>query len=100
MSAVLHITTPRGSASTLHAVQSAVQSEILRCELALESASKRLQPFEERYQVSSEVFYTSGMAAEDLIGGDDEYIRWAGEYEFFQQLQSHVEELKALQYEY
>ena len=39
----------------------------------LKLADKRLAPFEEKYDVTSE-YFISEMAAEDLEGSDDEYI--------------------------
>jgi len=69
-----------------------IESQIARLELGLQLARKRLVPFEQKYGVTSEHFI-SEMAAEDLEGGDDEYVRWAGEYGLMQRLQERLQEL-------
>jgi hypothetical protein len=56
-----------------------------------------LAPFEERYDVTSEHFITE-MAAEDLEGGDDEYVCWAGEYQLMQRLQDKLQRLQEIKY--
>lgn len=43
---------------------------------AIAAAKQRLAPFEQRNGVSSEYFMAE-MAAEDLEGGDEEYVQWA-----------------------
>lgn len=53
---------------------------IARLQAAIAAAKQRLAPFEQRYGVSSEYFMAE-MAAEDLEGGDEEYVQWAGEYQ-------------------
>jgi hypothetical protein len=49
--------------------------EVTRLRLALKLARERVAPFEQEYGVTSEHFI-SEMAAEDLKGSDDEYVRW------------------------
>jgi len=71
----------------LHLVKSAIETEIARLELALEMANKRLMPFDKKYNVTSDHFI-SHLTAEDLDGGDDEYVSWAGEYQLKQRLES------------
>lgn len=78
---------------TRQLIESAVQREIARLEMALATARKRLTPFEEKYGVSSEQFMRE-MAAEDLEGGDDEYITWAGEYQLMQRLEQKLSQLQ------
>jgi hypothetical protein len=77
----------------LRLVRSAVKSEITRLELALKLADERLAPFEQKYGVKSEKFIAE-MAAEDLAGGDDEYVQWAGEYQLKQRLQAKLQHLQ------
>lgn len=60
-------------------------------------ARKRLQPFERRYNVSSERFMAE-MAAEDLEGGDDEYVQWAGEYLLMRRLEEKLMGLQEVRY--
>jgi len=38
------------------------------------------------------------MAVEDLEGGDDEYVRWAGEYKLIQRLQEKLQQLLEIEY--
>jgi hypothetical protein len=77
----------------LYLVQSAIEGEITRLKLTLKLAGERLALFEAKYGVTSE-YFMSDMAAEDLEGGDDEYVRWAGEYELVQQLQTKLRQLE------
>lgn len=99
MTATLHISAQRGGEETLRLVTSAVEHEVQRLEMALLAANRRLLPFEERYHITSEVFYTT-MTAEDLSGGDNEYIHWAGEYELRERLRERWENLRSLRYDY
>lgn len=78
-------------------VRAAVNSEIVRLELALKLARKRLLPFERKYGVSSGHFIEH-MTAEDLQDGDDEYVQWAGEYRLMQRLEAKLERLQEVEY--
>jgi hypothetical protein len=78
-------------------VRAAVDGEIVRLDLALKLARDRLQPFERRYSVSSERFMAE-MAAEDLEGGDDEYVQWAGEYLLMRRLEEKLMGLQEVRY--
>lgn len=78
-------------------VQTAIQEQIVKLELGLAMARKRLAPFEDKYGVTSEHFI-SDMAAEDLDGGDAEYVQWAGEYQLMQRLQDKLQRLRGIQY--
>ncbi len=62
--------------------------------LALELAQKRLAQFEQKYGVSSDYFITT-MVAEDFEGGDEEYVRWAGEYKLMQRLEEKLHSFKS-----
>ncbi len=98
MAARLFIQSMEGSDSTLRLVKSAILAEITKLELAFELASQRLSPFERKYNVSSE-YFIDHMAAEDLEGGDDEYVSWAGEYQLKQRLEKKLSDLKGIEYE-
>lgn len=78
-------------------VKSAIDAEIARLELASEMATKRLLPFEKKYNVASEHFIAN-LAAEDLDGGDDEYVSWAGEYKLKKRLEKKLEQLREIEY--
>ena len=83
--------------SILSLVKAAVDSEVARLGLALEVAEKRLAPFEQKYHIASDKFMDH-LTADDLEGGDDEYITWAGEYQLKQRLQTKLQKLQAIQY--
>lgn len=93
----LHLKPTSQADKILPLVRAAVEGEIARLELAIEQAQKRLNPFEEKYRVSSEHFVTK-MAAEDLEGGDDEYVQWAGEYRLLQRLRDKLQDLQEIRY--
>ena len=78
-------------------VRAAVNGEIVRLGLALNLARERLLPFERKYGVSSE-YFISEMVAEDLKGGDDEYVQWAGEYRLMQRLEEKLVRLQEVEY--
>ncbi len=94
----ISIESARKTVDVLPLIRSAVDSEIARLKLALNMAVKRLLPFEEKYGVTSE-YFISEMAAEDLEGKDEEYIRWAGEYRLMQRLQEKLEKLQEVDYD-
>jgi hypothetical protein len=96
MMSTVHVKTTSASDEALHLVRAAVASEIVRLELALEMACKRLKPFEEKYGVTSQQFIAE-MAAEDLDGGDDEYVQWAGEYKLMLDLEEKLTQLRKVQ---
>lgn len=94
---VLYIRPDQRAGEVLSLVRSAIESEITRLELALEQAKRRLQAFEEKYGVTSD-YFISVMTAEDLQGGDEEYVQWAGEYLLAQRLQEKLTWLRELKY--
>ncbi len=50
----------------------------IRLRSGIERTKRRLTTFEARYGVDSARFLRE-MTAEDLVGGDLEYVEWAGE---------------------
>lgn len=93
----IYIEPAQEASEVLPLVQSAIKSEIVRLELALKMAEQRLAPFEQKYGVASDYFIAE-MAAEDLTGGDDEYVSWAGEYALKQRLQEKLRQLQEISY--
>jgi len=93
----IRIEPAQDSAQILPLVRSAIQGEIAKLELALKLAQQRLSPFEQKYGVTS-THFISAMAAEDLEGGDYEYVRWAGEYKLMQRLEQKLRQLQAISY--
>lgn len=97
MSAEIYIKSKQEIGDVLPLVKSAIDAEITRLELAFEMATKRLIPFEKKYNVSSQ-YFIENLAAEDLDGGDDEYISWAGEFELKQRLEKKLKLLQGIEY--
>lgn len=97
MIATILVKSEKDNGNTLELVKSAVEAEIARLALALEMSEKRLLPFEKKYHSNSE-YFLANCAAEDLEGGDDEYVSWAGEYKLQQSLKSKLAQLQEIEY--
>ena len=97
MNATIYVEPAQEAKQILSLVKAAVDAEIARLRLALDMAEKRLVPFEQKYQITSDKFI-SDLTADDLEGGDDEYVVWAGEYRLKQRLQTKLQQLQAIQY--
>ena len=94
---IVSVEPTQASGDVLRLLEQTVQAEIERLALACEVAGQRLKPFEAKYKVSSEMFIAQ-MTAEDLDGGDDEYVAWAGEYKLLQHLLRQIAQLKELRF--
>jgi len=97
MMSTIYVEPAQKSSDVLCLVRSAIESQVAKLELGLKIAKSRLAPFEQKYGTSSEHFI-SEMTAEDLEGGDDEYVRWAGEYKLMQRLQEKLRQLLEINY--
>jgi hypothetical protein len=97
MMSTIYVEPAQKSSEVLHLVRLAIESQVAKLELGLKIAEKRLAPFEQKYGVTSE-YFISEMAAEDLEGGDDEYVRWAGEYKLMQRLQRKLRQFLEISY--
>ncbi len=98
MATKIHVKSDKNDNNTLNLVKSAITAEVIKLEMALELANRRLSPFEKKYKVTSEYFITN-LASEDLEGGDDEYVSWAGEYKLWKRLEKKLSDLKDIEYE-
>ncbi len=98
MSSTISIKSSQKDNDVLHLVKSAIEAEIVKYELSLEMANKRLIPFEKKYNVTSE-YFINHLTAEDLDAGDDEYVQWAGEYKLKQRLEIKLRQLKDIEYD-
>ncbi len=78
-------------------IRAAIESEIKKIQYSLEKTNKLLMKFETKYQVSSEIFFTN-WTAEDLEGGDEEYVNWAGEIKIKLRLINSLQKLEAIEY--
>lgn len=84
-------------AGMLPLIRGAIAREMASLELAVQLAYQRLTPFEQKYGVTSAEFITH-YTAEDLSGGDEEYVQWAGEYQLLQKLVEKLSLLKEIHY--
>ena len=67
----------------LPVIQSAIAAKVKRIEIGLRKTEQEIQRFESKYHLSSEQFMND-CTAEDLDGGDDEYVSWMGELQGYQ----------------
>ena len=72
-----------------------LETENSRVQYSLDLTMARLREFEQKYNISSEKFITQ-WGAEDLEGGDTEYVAWAGEYGFSLNLSERLAALKSI----
>ena len=78
-------------------LRTAIESKVRRLRLAIEATEARLRAFELRYgRTSDEAMATA--TAEDLIGGDLEYVEWLGEWRMLRQLRGDLGQLEAIEY--
>ncbi|MCT7990885.1 hypothetical protein [Laspinema olomoucense] len=78
-------------------IKRAIASELDRLEKSLKFTKKRLHYFEDKYNQPSHQL-KSKLRAEDMEGGDLEYLEWAGEYQLFLELEEQIKVLKSLEY--
>ncbi len=78
-------------------IKSAINFEISRLEIGLNKTNREIQKFEKKYEVSSETFLRE-YTAENLQGGDDEYISWLGEIKINDKMREELSNLKAIEY--
>jgi hypothetical protein len=78
-------------------IKMALSAEKKRLEIGLAKTEREIKNLEKRYQVSSEIFLAQ-LAAEDLEGGDEEYVRWAGEIEIRDRILQRLRKLDDVEY--
>lgn len=76
----------------------AIEAYKARLRAAIERSKRQLRQFELRYGVDTTHFLRD-MAAEDLAGGDLEYVEWAGEAKLLVGLESELSELEHARYQ-
>lgn len=74
-------------------VQRALENYQARLQASIQRTRRRLKGFEDKYETSTERFLEE-MTAEDLHGGDLEYVEWAGEAKLLHGLEAELEELQ------
>jgi hypothetical protein len=74
---------------SLRPVREAIEQHRIMLEHSLLRTKNKLRTFEEAYSVDT-AYFLENMSAEDLQGGDVEYIEWAGEAEMLASLQRDI----------
>jgi hypothetical protein len=90
---VIELREKRGTQPILQAIE----SYKARLRSGVERTRRRLARFEERYGVDTAHFLQE-MTAEDLEGGDMEYVEWAGEAKLLEGLETELRELEHARY--
>jgi hypothetical protein len=78
-------------------ILSAIEAYKTRLQTSIARTQRRLAQFEQKYGVAT-TYFLENMAAEDLQGGDIEYIEWAGEAKMMTGLQGELTELENVRY--
>jgi len=78
-------------------IKNAIDGEVKNLQRAILKTEHLLKQFEKKYQVSSE-FFLENYTAEDLQGGDDEYISWLGEIKTKERLIYSLKKLQQINY--
>ena len=76
----------------------AIEAYKARLRASIERTQRRLAEFEERYGVNT-AYFLQEMTAEDLEGGDLEYVEWAGEAKLLEGLKDELTELEHARYQ-
>ncbi len=77
-------------------VLQAIEAYKARLRAGIERTRRRLAQFEQRYGVDTAHFM---LMAEDLEGGDLEYVEWAGEAKLLEGLEMELKELVHARYQ-
>ena len=91
---VIELADERGAQPVIQAIE----AYKARPRAGIERTKSRLRQFEQRHGVSTAHFLQE-MAAEDLPGGDLEYVEWAGEARILQGLEEEPQELGHARYQ-
>ncbi len=78
-------------------IQTAITSQCKRIEIGLRKTEQIIRQFEQKYQLSSRQFLEH-YTAEDLAGGDIEYISWLGELKLRQNIEEELQALQDIEY--
>ena len=90
---VIEFSHKRGAQSVLQAIE----SYKARLRASIERTQSHLGDFERRYGLTTASFLEN-KAAEDLSGGDLEYVEWAGEAKLLEGLEAELQELEDARY--
>ena len=86
---VLEVSSRQAAETVFHALD-AYKAKL---RASIERTRRNLHQFEHRYGVTTSHFLQD-MAAEDLAGGDLEYVEWAGEAKLLEGLETELRELE------
>lgn len=78
-------------------IQSAIVAKVKRIEIGLKKTEQEIQKFETKYHISSEQFMDA-YTADDLEGGDDDYVSWMGELKLRQAIWEELQLLQNIEY--
>jgi hypothetical protein len=76
----------------------AIEAYKVRLRAGIERGKRRLALFEQQYGVET-AYFLQEMTAEDLAGGDLEYVEWAGEAKLLAGLETELAELENARYQ-
>jgi hypothetical protein len=82
----------------VQAVLQALETYKVRLRTSVERTRRRLSEFERRYGVTTE-YFLNDMTAEDVAGGDLEYVEWAGEASILSGIEAELSELEHASYQ-
>lgn len=90
----IQLTTPQAAQSVIRAL------DLYKAQLraSIKRTQRKLTRFEQQYKVTT-AYLLSDLTAEDLSGGDWEYVEWAGEAKLLVGLQAELEELEGASYQ-
>ncbi|MBF0242847.1 MAG: hypothetical protein HQK64_10300 [Desulfamplus sp.] len=75
-------------------IQDAIEAKMRRTKIGFRKTEQEIRKFEMKYNIPSDDFITS-FTAEDLAGGDEDYVSWMGEIKLRESL---LEELYFTRY--
>jgi hypothetical protein len=83
--------------ASVQTVVQALEAYKVRLRASITRTKRRLAAFEARYSVDT-TYFLHEMTAEDLQGGDLEYVEWAGEAKLLEGLEAELRELEHASY--
>jgi len=89
----IQVTLELENPSSLQTLVQAVDVYKRQVEASVRRTKNHLRRFEQQYKVTT-AHFLSDMTAEDLTGGDWEYVEWAGEAQLLQGLETELKELE------
>ena len=93
----IHMVIELSDHGSVQTVVQALEVYKVRLRASITRTKRRLATFEARYGVDTSHFLHE-MTAEDLQGGDLEYVEWAGEAKLLEGLEAELRELEHASY--